>query len=476
MTQKMEATRTKREFLPSRDVSKGHMRIMRSVTLPRLIIFFLAAALFSPALVAPDTFFPFTGIKLYWFRMCVSGALITFLLWAGFQASARELHDQLKRAFSSPVVLSVTAFAAVFLLAVIFARDPAVAFWSDFERGEGGFQMLYYYAFFLLLVLAARSIREWQMLLAVAVVAAFAALGYGMITALGVGGEIGRYFFGPSGWEGILAERFSGSLGNPALAGSYLLLSLFFAGFLIFGADVSGLRRTALSAAAFLFFVFLILTQTRGAFLGLIAGIFVFLAHYAARSSAFVRRLALVGLLALLLAAFIPIYFQESSFIQNTPLVGRLARVSFYDRSVQTRLWAWQAAYEGWKERPVFGWGPENFSEVFDRHFDIRHFTPGEGGDTWYDRAHNVLFDYLAETGAAGLLAYLGMFGTFYWQLWRRRALLASRLSAGQQSLLAAFPVAYLAQGMVLFDILPVFLLFFFFLAFAAYNLNEKND
>ena len=113
------------------------------------------------------------------------------------------------------------------------------------------------------------------------------------------------------------------------------------------------------------------------------------------------------------------------------------------------------------KERPIFGWGPENFSIALEKHY-LPQF------EVWYDRAHNVFFDYLTQTGILGLLSYLGIFATFYWQFFSKTRLNAKQklLEANKQgkgkspitnyqslifnSLLFALPVAYLVQGIVL--------------------------
>jgi O-antigen ligase len=100
---------------------------------------------------------------------------------------------------------------------------------------------------------------------------------------------------------------------------------------------------------------------------------------------------------------------------------------------------------------------------VFDRHFDPRHYGPGTAPETWYDRAHSILFDYLAETGLVGLAAYAGVFAVFYVQLFRdfnrRRRGVDSKeqLSPYTHALFFALPVAYGVQGLVFFDVLPVY-------------------
>src|SRR3989344_5477331 len=216
---------------------------------------------------------------------------------------------------------------------------------------------------------------------------------------------------------GIFGQRFAGSLGNPAYLGSYMLFSLFFAGFLISGKGVKFGERLALISLSILFFAFFLFAQTRGAFLGLIVSVVVFLLFYAFKNSVHRRSLIITALILTLLFSTL-IYFRESPAIKNMPVIGRLLRVSVFDRSVQSRLWVWQTAYEGWKERPILGWGPENFTKVFNNRFDIWHFVKQKI----------------------------------------------------QSALFFAFPVAYLIQGIVLFEILPIYLPFFFFLAFSVYR------
>ena len=105
----------------------------------RFSTIFLALALLSVIFVASSNFFPYIGVKAYWFRLCVSLALIFFLGWVGFQSSNEEIRRLFKQTFSSPLVLATTIFAVIFVLASVFAYDPLAAFWSNLERGEGGF-------------------------------------------------------------------------------------------------------------------------------------------------------------------------------------------------------------------------------------------------------------------------------------------------------------------------------------------------
>ena len=437
----------------------------------RFSYLFLALALFAVALVAPSTFFLFVGIKAYWFRLWVSAAAAAFLWWWGFAAPGNAVRDRLRRIVASPLTWAVTAFVAAFLISTFLARDPNLAFWSNFERGEGGFAMLYLYAFFMLFPLVVRDERSWRRLLWISLVAAVLVVGYGILAMLDDPAN-GKYFMGPYGFygaHGVLVERFAGSLGNPIYVGSYLLFVFFYIG-LLFEKITRKSVRAGLLALAALFSIFFMLSQGRGAMVGLAAGLAAGLGFASWAAKGRMRVIALSVLAAFILAGGALRYFKDSAPVRAVPIVSRIARIS--PSSELTRLYVWGSALEGWRERPLFGWGPENFTEVFDRHFDVRHFTPGVRSDTWYDRAHSIAFDYLVELGAIGLAAFLSIFTAFYWQFfksWDRTQVLRS-------ALWFAFPIAYLAQGITIFDIFPMYIQLFFFLAYAAYEFSSKQN
>ena len=77
----------------------------------------------------------------------------------------------------------------------------------------------------------------------------------------------------------------------------------------------------------------------------------------------------------------------------------------------------WQMSWEGFKERPIFGWGQENFLYVFAKHYNPKMWNQ----EPWFDRSHDVFFDWLVAGGAVGLLTYLSMFAALIYTLWWKR-------------------------------------------------------
>ena len=519
----------------------------------RIAKWYAYVAVFAVVVVVNSIFFPFIGGKDYFFRFAVELGLVAWLLWWAFEAKDGEAKQMIREAFRKPIVRAVSAFAAAYLLAALFALDAHAAFWSNYERGEGAFQMLHYYAFFLLLVMFFKHEEDWKNIFKFSLVAACGMIGYGIVANLGWDPSfISTYAGGtpPAGWwNQLIYGRFEGSLGNPAYVAPYLMFAMFFAGYLWAASKISGALTTAkawgYAALIAIFLLFFYASQTRGAFLGLLGGLFVFLGYLTLHERMFIRKLAATIVIVPSIVIFawyhlalghsylssfltfatvvtaigIPTFaillmFSEDQFLRKwsrvvfevflavaviavvaTLIIGRgtfdignvpgsrLVHISTSDTTAQTRFWVWGEAWKGFLARPVFGWGPENFTAVFDKYFNPNFYVPGQNTETWFDRAHSVYFDYLAETGIVGLLAYLSIFAMFAREFFRRRRLKAvvaeqQRNHAAhkiQDALMLAAPVAYLVQGIAIFDVLPMYIPLFLFLAFSTYYYSKTQ-
>ncbi len=476
---------------------------MNYFKLSRILLYL---SVFCVILVTNSTLFPFIVGKYVFFRAAVDLALIAFLLGVIFHNHEWEaLKARAKKVFHHPLFIAVSIFTLAALLASLFAYDAAAAFWSNFERGEGGLQILHFYIFFTLLLLLFRTELEWRHIFKLSLVASGFVILYGLAASFQVGS-----FIGPAG----LCGRFEGSLGNPAYLAPYLMFMMFYGLWLWFtkkrnptrdalftpppsrvsSGSTAGMNGNLKSSPrgiiphgkvwgfivlmlAYLFFF--LLSQTRGSFLGLGLAVITGLLYLSfALPKGKGKKISAILAGASIVFAGLAFAFRSN----NIPLVpfcessSRLLDVSISDQTAQTRFWTWGSAIKGFEERPLLGWGPENFSVVFDKYFDPRHYVPGQNSETWFDRAHSVFFDYLAETGIVGFLAFLGIYLTFFVEFVKRRKDIVAHhhpygyvLTAG----LLAIPVAYLGQGIALFDVLPIYLNVFLFLAFATHLFLE---
>ncbi len=445
----------------------------------------LYIAPFAVVVVTPSTLFPFIVGKYTFFKVMVELALIFAVLGWGFQEKVSSIKYQVSSWLKNPLFIAVSFFVAIFTLAGFTGINPSGSFWSNFERGEGSFLMLHFYVFFVLLLALFGKEDNWKNLFRVSVVAGVLVMLYGLAGARGWPGFVGVSF----------CDRFAGSLGNPAYIGTYTIFVLFYVGYLLASGDWRSRiwQRWNLPFLIFLslyFFVFLTLSQTRGGFLGLGVSVIVVLLYLAFfLPSKKWRRIALGGALGLALLGSLGVYYRQ--YINLAPWCAeggnRILDVSFSGATIGTRFVLWQQSIEAWKERPILGWGPENFSIAFEKYYNPVHTV-------WFDRAHNIFFDYLVFGGILGLLSFVGMFAVFYWsffvpnkklrieskellnQYQQRKKDSGSEVFGArfalQRALIFALPLGYLVQGLVLFDVLPIYINLFLFLAFASYKLK----
>lgn len=503
----------------------------------KLSKFFLYLVPLAVVIVTPSTLFPFIVGKYVFFRAITSLALIFFLVGLLFQSKdsrhprgSQPNYNKLPlnyRLITNPLVIAVSAFVFIFVLASFFGVEPKISFWSNFERGEGGLQMLFLGIFFVLLAVLFREEKDWRRVFWISLLAAILVILYGigahlkyidaeMTTRIENGFEIreltgrgGPYFQIFKNFIGSSFRepgfRFSGSLGNPAYTATYLIFVLFYSAYLWIPnarphrqdaqrrghgnknklSALVSVKSVLICVLIVLFFVFFWLAATRGAFIGLVAAVAGGTFYFAYQNKRWRKwLLAAAVLLSLVIGSLI--YLRDTALVKSLP-GSRLFEISFSVETWRHRTYMWQTAIDGWKERPLFGWGPENFPKIFASHFNPRYFNPKEGFGAWFDRAHSIYLDYLAETGILGLLSYLSIFAIFYWQLFRKVISRQELVNRNQKpplvtnyqllitnSLLFALSIAYLVQGIVLFETLPLYLNLFLFLAFVNYKFSNK--
>lgn len=398
----------------------------------------LALALLSPLLIAPSLIFPFTAPKAFVFRMLIELAAAFYLYLAIRYPSLRPPKNFL--------VFSAAVFLAVFFISSWFGMDLSLSFWGNAERMGGFFNLAHFFLYFIMLAGALRGEGDWSFFLRISSACA------GLVALSAV---LQR-------WTDLAAimpqdGRPFGLIGNAGFLGSYLVLNIFVSiylclkelrenNFWIFSLAV---LSTILQVAA------VILSGTRGAFLGLIAGLAVFACLWLVFSAKEKKqKLFGAGALALTAIFILLILFNGKTIFPQGSVFDRLA--NWRDVTAQNRLLLWQASWGIWQTNPVLGVGPENFETAFDR-----QFSPELGQyNSFYDRAHNFIFDYGVTTGWLGLAAYLAVLGAAFRLLFKN----LSRdfwFSVCFLSLLAG----YLIQNAFIFDAFVSYLILFFALA-----------
>lgn len=160
---------------------------------------------------------------------------------------------------------------------------------------------------------------------------------------------------------------------------------------------------------------------------------------------------------------------RDSAYIQSKPALARIANIDL-GNDLRVRSIIWGMSIEGVKERPLFGWGNGNFNYVFNEQYDPRLY----GQEQWFDRVHNIVFDWLIAGGVVGLLAYGSIFAAIFYYLiivaWRKE----SAIPVMERGILVGLTVGYMTHNLVVFDNIISYIFFAVLLALVHSYYSEE--
>ncbi len=436
-----------------------------------LIYVGIFAVPFVPFIVPSTMFFPFITGKNMMFRFIVE---IIFAAWA-----ILLLRDIKYRSKWSWLSVAVGIFTLIIALADVFGENSTKSLWSNFERMDGFVTIAHMWMYFMVLGAMMKTEGLWFGLLNTSIA------GSVMLSFYGIGQIMNHAEAG---------YRTDATLGNSTYFAVYLLVHLFFCLFLWWRQveKNGGLSQIFKVGATYFYSPVLILlfyvfyrTGTRGALLGLVGGVFIAAVIVAIfeKKDILLKRVAIGAVAVVIALGGIFLACRSTDFVQGNPLLSRLAKVTTVQgMSTEGRFMIWPMAWQGFKERPVLGWGQEGFNYVFNKYYDPKMYSQ----EAWFDRTHNVILDWLIAAGALGFLSYLSIYVVALWLPWRRREVLvpikknyknsdsvgiqektfARGFTLGERALLTGLFVAYFIHNIFVFDNLVSYILFFTVLAY----------
>jgi len=424
--------------------------LKESILLKILKVGVYAVAL-VPLIIFSQFLSPFHFGKVIVFRSIVELMLVFYVMLVLLNRAYLPKFNKLAWGF--------LAFTLAFTLATIASSQVAQSFWGTLERMGGLWTFWHYFAFFIILISTFRIKEEWLSLFK------FMAI-VGVLSALyGFGQKTNSSFF--VGGQG--RARIFGTIGNAALFAGYQLFIVFMSLALFFRKAVSDKERWIYGLAAVICAIAVMMTAVRGSILALGVGVLVYASLYLWITRSRLAKRALVGLVTLFVAFIILAGVLRGTGAINSGYFERITNFSPTNFTVQTRIWAWTAGFEGWKESlktMLVGWGPENFNIPFSKHFNPKFYT-GPGSETLFDRAHNMFVEVLVTMGLIGFATYLFMFFATLKSLWdvikRRDEYL--HIAIG----LVALIVVYIIHNAFIFDTSANFITFFFLLGFVYF-------
>jgi tetratricopeptide (TPR) repeat protein len=379
--------------------------------------------------------------------------------------SARATWRQVGRAIGRrPLIPLALLIGASAVISGLFSIDPRLSWLGSYGRAQGVWTQLGYLTIFLLTLSHLSTRRQWRRMAYTMVVASLPVALYAVVQALGAD-PVPRALAG---------QRAYSTLGNPIFLGAYLSMVVFVTAMELYrslaprlgggGSAAAGDRWRAPTLGLILICQLgaLVLTQSRGPFLGLLAAGYVFclvglqlLRRWSAGTdppSAGLRtglRRAWLGVIVagVFGLSFLAIFSAPESPLaplRKVPYLGRLGSVlDFESNTAQVRLLIWRGALERLSSNRPFtvadgspdplhrarrwiGFGPETFSLAFNR-FHPPELAWRESRGQVVDRAHNETFDKLIMTGVAGSLLWTAFFCAVFSVALQRLGLVRTR-------------------------------------------------
>jgi hypothetical protein len=376
-------------------------------------------------------------------------ALVIAAAWITKSAGAdRSLKaavgDALRLVRRSPFMLSLGALALVHGLATLFSVNPYASLWGSYETAQGLFTFVCGLVIFAALVAHLRSQEQIERLITTITVASFPLALYGLIERAGYDSipRLGHF-------------RVMSLLGHPMYFAAYLLLVIpptlwrilslagklragsKSRGWLIAGLGLYGLILLA-QVGAF------VLTESRGALLGLIAGMFFFAASVGVLRQR--RSLLILGsavtAAVLVMLALLNIPNGPLQRWTSLPVMHRFSQTfSAHEAAASVRLDYWATAVKimsskeplpfpqgGYDHfhwlRPLIGYGPETVECVLPQEYSYP--VP----DTKLEnRLHNLVLDTWFNLGALGVTALTACYALAFLQGYRRLGWVSSSRS-----------------------------------------------
>lgn len=195
--------------------------------------------------------------------------------WGSSNASDEKSQPPL---WKRPFVWQVGLLAAVYGLSTLTSVTPRQSFWGSYQRLQGTYTMYSYMVLFLVMLDTLRTSEQWRRLQYTVILTSLPIALYGILQ---------HFHLDPLPWGGDTSIRVAANMGNAIFVAAYLIMAVGLTVERFIEAsrrmmDIEeGTTADALTAGALLFIIIaqliaIIFTQSRGPWLGLAAGLYIF--------------------------------------------------------------------------------------------------------------------------------------------------------------------------------------------------------
>jgi O-antigen ligase len=383
----------------------------RALALPDWCSHAVEVGWLAAAVAVPLTFNPWGGSA---FELPKAALLRALVLLMGLAALVRTIEGwgtsdrPPRRWLASPLLWAAVALGLALTLATVLSVNPRISLWGSYERQQGLLTVGAYLGLFVLTATGMRSRAQADRLWLALVWGSAPIVAYGLLQSTGID---------PLGWQTDAASRVLSTVGRSNFLGSYLVLIIP----LTVGRSLLSDRRWPYLAFVTVQALCLALTQARGAWVGLAAGMMVFGLAWATvtRNRSVWIAVVVGGALAAGAVVMLNLSLGPLTALADLPGLDRVATLTRTDEgSTAARLTIWRAAAPLLADRTLLGYGPETMRTVFARVFPPQ-LVYYQGRNVNVDRAHNLWLDLGMGAGLVGILAFAAFLAIFGWVVWR---------------------------------------------------------
>lgn len=403
--------------------------------------------------------------ELFEFNKMLFVYLITIVIT--FSWLIKIIHTKLINIKRTPLDIPILAFLLANILSTIFSIDPHISIFGYYSRLNGGLLSIISYTLLYFAFVSNFNSEQVVRFLKVATWSGLVVSLYAIPEHFGFSPSclILHQELNASCWVQDVQARVFATLGQPNWLAAYLAMlifpSLYFA--LTAKTKLHSIFYILNSISLYMAFTF---TYSRGAALGFLAGMVVFIPLVFRKGQRKIMIIAIIN--------FIIINLLFGSALTDFQLIKKYttpSRPALTSSSTQLenggtesgkiRLIVWRGALEIFKHYPLFGSGVETFAYAYYQFRPTEHNLVSEW-DFLYNKAHNEYLNYLANTGVVGLGFYSIIITTSIIFILRRRDSNPLLLI----SLLASY-VSYLVQNFFGFSVVIIAVFFYLFPAIA---------
>ncbi len=410
---------------------------------------------FVPLLVIPSSFiFPFIVLKVFVFRTLI------VLLGASFLVLLATGNVQRKK--MDLISWAVLLFFVSLTISTIVGTGFYRSFWDNHERMLGLFTLLHFAVYYGILSRTLPTWETWRPFIRMFLFAGSIVMGIGLLQKVNPELLVNRG-----------SDRVASTLGNAIYVGGYGLFLCIMGALLAVKEKTTSWRNAAMISSG-LGFIGIIISGTRGTFIGFsVGGAALLITYLVTRWN--IKKIR-YGAIAILLFGLIftagLFTFKNTAVVKAVPTFHRLTMINFDTLGTNTRIMAWKVGVEAWKDFPIFGWGPNNYFYAFNAYYNPDFLLHG-WTETWFDNAHNVVVNTLTTQGLFGLITYLFLFFAPIYALiaaYKRKDVDEHILAFG-----IMFTVGHFVHNLFVFENVTSMLYFMFFLAFITVLTRKKH-